>query len=223
MNPQILAITIVKNLSDVEENIPVTTTRLAGASVLFGLEDIWKMWGIDKKVDFYQFCGKEMWDDESTSGDQELIGLKETEALSNWNGEPFVPGFKAAIVQIAIMHVACAFAIQAMKAEVNSTAAWLHACEAKQWLGILQGTISGRGMQKNIAATTFSSRGLDKRHAENRAMKANVLAWCDQNIEKYKSLDKAAEAIAGKEVPVSFRTVRAWIGEWKKLRATGRL
>lgn len=184
------------------------------------LDEIWKMWGFDDKTDFYEFSGKKMWDDATTSGEKEIEELKRTEELNDWHGEPFVPGFKAGIVQIQTMHVAFAFAIQAMKTDINTTTAWLHACEANQWLGILQGTISGRGMQKDIAASAFSSLGLNKRHAENRAMKASVFAWCDENINKFKSLDKAAEAIAGKIVPVAFRTARAWIAEWKKLRST---
>ena len=123
-------------------------------------------------------------------------------------------------MQFATLLVGCAFATQAMKADIDSRIGWYYACEAKHWLGILQGTISGRGLQQEVASTTFSARGLDKRHAENRQMKATVLAWCDQNMANYKSLDKAAEAIAGKQVPMSFRTVRSWISEWKKMRST---
>jgi len=61
-----------------------------------------------------------------------------------------------------------------------------------------------------------------KRHAENHALKQTAFSWCDANMAKFKSMDSAAEAIAGKLVPVTFRTARDWIGEWKKLRSTGR-
>lgn len=54
------------------------------------------------------------------------------------------------------------------------------------------------------------------RHAENRSMKESVLRWCDAHLNDFKSMDAAAEAIAGKLVPIKFRTAREWIGEWKK-------
>lgn len=60
-----------------------------------------------------------------------------------------------------------------------------------------------------------------KRHAENRALKAEVFAWCDAHMQEFRSMDSAAEAVAGKLVPVKFRTAREWIGEWRKLRSTG--
>ena len=58
-------------------------------------------------------------------------------------------------------------------------------------------------------------------HAENRAMKQEVFAWLDTNMPNFKSMDSAAEAIAGKVAPVKFRTARDWVGEWKKIRSTG--
>jgi hypothetical protein len=60
------------------------------------------------------------------------------------------------------------------------------------------------------------------RHAEHRAFKADVFAWCDDNMSSFPSMDAAAEAIAKKLVPASFRTVRTWIGEWKKLRSASK-
>ncbi|MBS7350188.1 MAG: hypothetical protein KIG95_08565 [Comamonas sp.] len=62
-------------------------------------------------------------------------------------------------------------------------------------------------------------KGAEKRHQENRAMKADVFKWLEKNMSSYKSMDKAAEHIAKNVVPVAFRTARAWVGEWKKLRA----
>jgi hypothetical protein len=60
-----------------------------------------------------------------------------------------------------------------------------------------------------------------KRHAENHAMKADVYQWLDANMGNFKSMDAAAEAIAGNVVPIVFRTARDWVGQWKKLRSTG--
>lgn len=58
-----------------------------------------------------------------------------------------------------------------------------------------------------------------KRHAENHAMKADVFTWLNTNMANFKSMDAAAEGIAGKVAPIAFRTARDWVGEWKKLRS----
>lgn len=60
-----------------------------------------------------------------------------------------------------------------------------------------------------------------KRHAENHAMKDEVFCWLDENMRNFRSMDKAAEAIAGKVVPIAVRTARRWVGEWKNVRSTG--
>lgn len=56
------------------------------------------------------------------------------------------------------------------------------------------------------------------RHTENRAIKQDIFVWLDSNMNRFKSMDAAAEAIAGKVAPIKFRTARDWVGEWKKLR-----
>ena len=68
---------------------------------------------------------------------------------------------------------------------------------------------------------TLAKAGVTARHQENRAIKQDVFAWLDTNMQNFKSMDSAAEAIAGKVAPVKFRTARDWVGEWKKLRSTG--
>lgn len=67
-----------------------------------------------------------------------------------------------------------------------------------------------------------ASKAAIMRHAENRAMKAQVFAWCDENMTQFQSMDRAAESIAGKLVPVAFRTARDWIGAWRKERSARR-
>ena len=69
---------------------------------------------------------------------------------------------------------------------------------------------------------SFAKAGANAIHAENRAMKQDVFAWLDTNMPNFKSMDSAAEAIAGKVAPVKFRAARDWVGEWKKLRSTGK-
>jgi hypothetical protein len=54
------------------------------------------------------------------------------------------------------------------------------------------------------------------RHRENHDLKRQVFAWLDEHFSGYKSMDSAAEAIAGIVVPVKFRTARDWVGQWKR-------
>jgi len=68
---------------------------------------------------------------------------------------------------------------------------------------------------------TMAQKGAAARQKENKQAKEFMFSWLDDNIEKYKTLDEAAFAAAGKVVPYTFRTVRRWVTEWKKLRATG--
>lgn len=65
-----------------------------------------------------------------------------------------------------------------------------------------------------------------KRHAPSRDKKAHVFAWCDKHFQKSgMSMDAAATfLISGspKQVDCAFRTARAYIGEWKKMRSAGK-
>lgn len=69
------------------------------------------------------------------------------------------------------------------------------------------------------AARSKMARGAAHvRHRENRALKEEAFKWLDNNFLGCKSMDAAAEAMAGKVVPVAFRTARDWVGAWKKQR-----
>ena len=68
----------------------------------------------------------------------------------------------------------------------------------------------------NLRISLAAKKAAIKRHAENYAMKEQVFAWCAAHIQDYRSMDAAAEAVAGKLVPVAFRTARSWIGEYRK-------
>jgi hypothetical protein len=77
-------------------------------------------------------------------------------------------------------------------------------------------------MGKEIGKSAFGKAGANARHAENRKLKLDVFEWCETNMRHFKSMDKAAEAIHGKLVPVGFRTAREWIGDWNKSQSAGR-
>lgn len=77
--------------------------------------------------------------------------------------------------------------------------------------GIMQGKSSADALRSAQAkANAF------KRHAENHALKAEVIQYYSTHIDSFKSLDDAAEKISGKIVPVKFRTVHKWISEYRK-------
>jgi hypothetical protein len=73
------------------------------------------------------------------------------------------------------------------------------------------------------AASKLAILGADARHAENRSMKADAFRWCDVNMEKFTSIDSAAEAIAGKVIPVKFRTAHSYITQWRRLRSASKV
>ncbi|MFS2047910.1 hypothetical protein ACEN9J_11860 [Variovorax sp. Varisp41] len=110
------------------------------------------------------------------------------------------------------MFVACAFACQGMKAQESDdlNRAWQYTSRCEYWLGIVVGTWSLRSLQGD-SENAFAKMGASARHRENREMKAQVLAWYAANAGTVGSKDAAAEAIAGKLVPVKFRTVRDWL------------
>lgn len=100
---------------------------------------------------------------------------------------------------------------------------WMHAfvetlSENAREMAVLKKQIDFAGQR---AISEQQQKYAAERHAENRAMKAEVFAWLDTNRANYKSMDSTAEAIAGKIAPIAFRTARDWVGEWKRLRSTG--
>lgn len=206
-------------MDDRNEQTPIEkrTPKTEAERVICALADIWERWKPDQRVDFRNQVFKEIWDDESATGKAKIEELFKTEEQTDWTCELYAPLLKAAIVQTSAGLVACAFAIQALKAEEGSDRGWFFVCQARHWLGRLQGIIRGRGMEHE-GPSKFALSGARAKNRENNRMKDDVFAWCDANFANYKSMDSAASAIAGKLVPVTFRTVRSWIGEWKKMK-----
>lgn len=80
--------------------------------------------------------------------------------------------------------------------------------------GVLQ-TVKANAERKKKQAHATS-----KRHEENRAMKREVFNWLDANPPQKGELDKTADTIKELNlVPMAWRTIREWIGEWRKLRS----
>jgi hypothetical protein len=61
-----------------------------------------------------------------------------------------------------------------------------------------------------------------QKNAENRAMKAEVIQYYATNQHRFRSMDAAAEAIAGKIVPLKFRTVRDHLAEYRRTLRSAR-
>lgn len=61
-------------------------------------------------------------------------------------------------------------------------------------------------------------KAASKRHAENRAIKADVFAWLDSLTAEFAVIEAAARAIV-KQQPITHDTARGWFKEWKKLRS----
>jgi len=53
-------------------------------------------------------------------------------------------------------------------------------------------------------------------HRENHAERAYVETYFAEHRAAFRSMDAAAQAIAGTHVTATYRTVRRWIGEWSK-------
>ena len=84
-------------------------------------------------------------------------------------------------------------------------------------------TVAARRLERleiaKLARKATATAAATVRHSENRSMKSDVFNWLDTNMKNFKSMDAAAEAIAGKIAPIVFRTARDWVTEWKKLRS----
>jgi hypothetical protein len=202
------------NESDTPGSLPFeaqTPISLAGA-VLGRLEQFFDELAEQtggKAGQFIDVIFKGMWDDGNT-------GEEQAAEFDKWDEQPeeLQP---LGIIQAAF--VACGYAIDALKAPKDSVEAWRFVASAKYWLGITVGAWSIRREQETVLRADVSSRAklaAASRHAENHAMRQQVLDWFANHGEKYRSKDKAAEAIAGRVVPLSFRTVRDYLAGIKR-------
>lgn len=136
-------------------------------------------------------------------------GEKFEQEIRRWDEQP--EDMKP-LGMLQAMFIACAYACQGMKAQQdnNLTGAWQYTTRCEYWLGIVVGTWSLRS-QDAKPGIEFAKIGANARHKENRDMKAQALEWYAAHGASVGSKDAAAEAIAGKVVPVKFRTVRDWL------------
>ena len=70
-----------------------------------------------------------------------------------------------------------------------------------------------------IKRKLHQKKAVSIRHFENHALRNEVYTWADKNIKLGMSLDSAASELAGKVVPLKWRTVREHLTAWKKQRS----
>ena len=116
--------------------------------------------------------------------------------------------------------IPAAMCVQAFKAHTRGeiSIAWSYVVDAESWWGTLsRGDVAIEA--RRMALSNKARAAATVRHRENRSMKSDVFNWLDTNMINFKSMDAAAEEIAGKIAPIVFRTARDWVTEWKKLRS----
>lgn len=132
-----------------------------------------------------------------------------------------------AILQAAALYWLAASAKARRNADVDGAMKWLYEAHdalatADGWDMWEEGEKQGRECAANdaeaAARSAIARTAAHVRHRENRALKDEAFKWLDNNFLGCKSMDAAAEAMAGKVVPVAFRTARDWVGAWRKQR-----
>lgn len=192
--------------------------KAQGSELLNRLARVWEHLKRDPK-DFHALVER-MCGDPYATAEVFLEEVNELECKKlNSHGKPFRSGEKQTALQLAIINVACAYAACALRT-IDEDIGRKAVVDGTYWLGIAQGFIAAFEVGKGELG--LAKIAADARHVENRQMKADVFQWCERNLQDYRSMDAAAEAIAGNVVPVTFRTVRGWIGEWKKQQSAGK-
>ncbi|WP_374591439.1 hypothetical protein [Aquabacterium sp.] len=128
---------------------------------------------------------------------------------------------RAAIWHTSLSYGALYLTLDEAEDELSSLQTLMLVASKRGSVLALIGKIDEKEVLISMGRKALATAGANALHAENRAMKADVFAWLDAHMKNFKSMDKAAEAIAGKIAPIAFRTARAWVGEWKKLRSAG--
>lgn len=191
--------------------------------VLDRLERHYKRWADAGQLSgtFADSVFRKIWADQETTGEKALEMLtKVGSAEPKLDVRSYPAGFWLTLVSCAY----CVQAIRAVKDGSLVSASW-HSMQASRFEGMVFGIDTGVEVGILLPGDILkrnARKGAMSRHAENHAMKALVFDWYSENGANFRSMDKAAEAIAGKLVPVSFRTARVWLAEFKKVRLASR-
>ena len=183
----------------------VHTPSSEAGETLGTLSEVFVSWFPERPADEFQKKWlAEMWDeDDLIAPTHNALGKSEVRESDELIDDP---------TPLMLFVLACATCIKAIKCEQlgRREEAWFLACVGAKIVGTIQGIDANRATAK-AALSDLAKRAAGVRHSENREMKAQVLAWFAENRGKYRSKDEAAAIIAGKVVPVTFRTVREWL------------
>lgn len=215
----------------------MTPAVAAALEAMVSLEDIWiELWKLGSQEDLMRLLVGPMFGNPDLSGVgmsqilESVMDADEAELVSELegalphdrekDGKSLPPNIvKVRFTELAMFETASTFVVQTMRAyesRAEEATQWVYACEAKRYLGMLQGYIWANRQPSPISA--LAKRAADARHKENREMKKDAFDWLNANFERFKSMDEAADAVR-EVVPVKFRTAREWVGHWKKAMA----
>lgn len=155
--------------------------------------------------------------------------VEEALALETYkSGKPLKKTHKEVMIRVVLLLIACEHFTSALflQDEGGESESWRHILDAQRLIGFVNGRMTVQ------TAMHASMKGLNKTHAENRAMKKEVFDWLDGNrmnqgrpnfdMRGERTMDATAEFIASSVVPLKRRSVRDYITEWSRLRSTGR-
>ena len=157
--------------------------------------------GEDPGEFFFSKIFKEKWDDNETDGDKE-------EKLFFDDLDKHPEGVDLALLRV--LWITISFAVQAMKAEKNSSQAWSLAVSAAYWAGLIKATPWG-----SITSTDAASQLAKMRHAENYALADDALKYWRENIDPHLSAAKAANDLV-RVVPLSHKKLAEIISAARK-------
>lgn len=98
------------------------------------------------------------------------------------------------------------------RGEIGKAASW--AMRAQLYYGFALSATWSANDEIRIRAD-LARKAAESRHVETRAIKADVFAWCADNLGT-KTIDGAAEEIAGKVFNIKFRTAQKYISEYRR-------
>lgn len=87
-------------------------------------------------------------------------------------------------------------------------------------LGVIGTSREASKEAQKEAQTLLAMRGASARHAENRAIKADVFKWLDSQ-PRFKS-DEAAGSAITRQQPISHTTAKKWHKEWREMHSASR-
>ena len=141
-------------------------------------------------------------------------------AYSTTSGKEVPPHVaKIRMIELAMFEAACLFVVQAVRADVlraPEKEQWELACEARRRLGMLQGYMLGN-RERGQSLSAMAKSGADALHKENREMKQQAFDWLANNLDRFKSMESAAEALR-EVVPLKHRTLVDYVRSFKKAK-----